>query len=291
MKAGKIARRMTRRSFRRKLIMFGASIFASLAITATGFATWVLSADASHKTEGGIDVASVSDSSVTIENIAFLDKNGDDPIRNFTFEPAANDETGRVHVDRDNNSEDMDVRLGWTIKNYQYVDTTFIEFKVPEGVYNAMQKGYLALPDAFAPQTNGDGLHVTETIDNVKYYVYQFNAPAISTSGNTADNLLAWTVNQTDSVTDVVFTLTLKFLWGDTFAGTNPSIYYDENVAGKAIDFDTVKKTLIDLKATIYGVSDLDKVTLLTKSAEEQNDFYATLVAPSYKVVVNTPLK
>ena len=291
MKAGKIARRMTRRSFRRKLIMFGASIFASLAITATGFATWVLSADASHKTEGGIDVASVSDASISIENVAFLDKNGEVPVRNFTFEPAANDNAGRVHVDKENNCEDMDVRIGWTIKNYQYVDTTFIEFKIPAGVYNAIQKGYLALPDSFAPQTNKEGEHVTETVENVTYYVYQFNAPAITANGKSPDEILAWSVNPSGAVTDVTFTLTLKFLWGDTFAGTNPSIYYDENVAGMAVDFDTVKSTLIDLKATIFGVPEAEKQALLTKTVEEQNNFYATKVAPSYKVVINATVK
>ena len=276
---------MTRRSFRRKLIMFGVSVFASLAITATGFATWVLSADASRNTEGGIEIASVSDASISIENLAFLDTNGQAPITNFKFEPAKDDDQGRVKTDGE--FEDMDIRIGWTIENYEYVASTFIEFKIPEGVYNAMQKGYLELPSSFARKNDSNGLHVIETVDSVNYYVYQFNAPAITASGNTPDELLSWTV----SGENVDFILTLKFNWGDAFANTNPSIYYDQNAEGLAADFDTVKATLIDIKATIFGLTEQEKQSLFTMRAEEQDAFYATKVAPRYKVVIHATVR
>ena len=276
---------MTRRSFRRKLIMFGVSVFASLAITATGFATWVLSADASRNTEGGIEIASVSDASISIENLAFLDTNGQAPITNFKFEPAKDDDQGRVKTDGE--FEDMDIRIGWTIENYEYVASTFIEFKIPEGVYNAMQKGYLELPSSFARKNDSNGLHVIETVDGVNYYVYQFNAPAITASGNTPDELLSWTV----SGENVDFILTLKFNWGDAFANTNPSIYYDQNAEGLAADFDTVKATLIDIKATIFGLTEQEKQSLFTMRAEEQDAFYATKVAPRYKVVIHATVR
>lgn len=322
MKTKKTSRRMTRRSFKRKLIMFGASIFASLAITATGFATWVLSTDASSKNEGGIEVASVSDAGVGIESIAFLDRNGDDPIRNFKFEPVAGDTTGRVRVDEDNNSEDMDVRLGWTVKNYQHIASSVIDFKIPEGVYNAIQKGYIALPAAFVQQTN-NGEPKTEVIDSVKYYLYKFTAPEITANGNTDDNILAWTVNQTQDVTDVTFVLTLKFVWGETFdgdgdgIGENPSIYYDkafsDSTKGIGVEYQTAKATLLDLKASIFNVTEADKSVALSKigdqttknsvsdkgimevlgamSAEEQNAFYSTKAAPKYKVVIHAIVK
>ena len=290
MKVTKIARRMTRRSFRRKLIMFGASIFASLAITATGFATWVLSADVSKKDEGGIEVASVSDASISIEDINFLDKDGEDPIKNFTFEPAMNDNSGRVKADKEGNCEDMDIRIAWKVKNYQYVDSCFVEFKLPAGVYNAIQKRYLALPESFGAKMDKNGVHVTETIDNVKYYVYELSSPVITENGNTEDGLLAWNVSKTGDVMDVNFTLTLKFEWGSAFQGTNPSIYYDENATGMATDFDTMKSTLIDLKATIFSISDADKQNLMNMSASEQNAFYSNKKV-SYKVVINATVK
>ncbi len=309
--------RLTRRSFRRKLVMFGVAIFASLSITATGFAAWVLSTDANREVEGGVELGSVSDAGVEIENLTFLDKNGDALIKNFKFEPAAGDVDGRVRADDKGNVEDMDIRIGWTIKNYQNVKATTLEFKVPQAIYNAIQKNYIAVPAAFVlrPTSDTNPTPKTESIDGITYYVYDYTVSAtIADSGSDGD--LSWTVDKSGSLLNVTFTLNLKFNWGAAFENSNPSLYYDtayaDTTKGVGVDDATVKRTLLDLKATMYGVQNSDKDTavgfidnadlkaqaqgktdildvLALMSAEEQDEFYDAIKdrSPVYKLVVH----
>ena len=64
--------KLTRKSYRRKLIMFGAAIFMSLALTATGFAAWVLSQDTSVDAGGNGEVGIVSDNELKITDLKYL---------------------------------------------------------------------------------------------------------------------------------------------------------------------------------------------------------------------------
>ncbi len=307
--------RLTRRSFRRKLVMFGVAIFASLSITATGFAAWVLSTDANREVEGGVELGSVSDAGVEIENLTFLDKNGDALIKNFKFEPAAGDVDGRVRADDKGNVEDMDILIGWTIKNYQNVAESRIDFKVPESIQNAIDKKYISLPAEFVLRTISEENTApdTEEIEGKTYYVYEFDASGIQQTGKKGD--LSYTYIQKNGITDVEFKLLLKFNWGEAFDKMNPSEYYDftygEDGKGDKVPYDEVKRTLLELKTTIYGVTDADiakaveqivdsdiKATAQGKtdildvlelmSVTEQDNFYAAInKAPSYKLVVN----
>ena len=305
MKMKKSIVRLTRRSFRRKLIMFGVSTFASLAITATGFAAWMLSADAMKETEGNVEVASVSDAGVEITDLVF------DGADNFKFEPAAEDYNGRVRLDEDGNSERMSLRLTWTIKNYHNVAQALVEFKIPESVKTSMDKGYLALPSEFTPKLSGE-THVTEELEGVKYYIYLFDASSV-VKNNKQSNILSFTVREENGLTNVDFVLNLKFNWGADFEGVNPSIYYDtaysDPTKGVGVAYADVKRTLIDLKASTYGVTDSNRDVALSKianadlreslknksiieilssmSVEEQNLFYNTIDAPTYKVVIH----
>lgn len=311
MKAKRHATRLTRRSFRRKLVMFGVSVFASLAITATGFAAWVLSTDAMAETEGGIEVGSVSDAGVEIKDLVFKDMDGDAPISNFKFEPAADDKDGRVRVDENGTSEDMDIRISWTVKNYHNVASSFIEFKIPATVQAAIDKGYLAMPTEFEKKLTEDTAknHVTEEIDGVTYYVYVCDASEIVKNNDIQNKALKFTVNKKDGITNVDFVLTLRFEWGTAFGGQNPSIYFDAKGAGAEVEYETVKETLLDLKACTFGITDANKAAALAKitnteiknsvkdkgiieilgamTVEEQDAFYADIAKPIYKVVVH----
>ena len=48
----KTAEHLTRRSFKRKIIAVGVSLFSALALFATGFASWVISSDATREQDG-----------------------------------------------------------------------------------------------------------------------------------------------------------------------------------------------------------------------------------------------
>ena len=141
--------RLTRSSYRRKLIMFGFSIFMSLALTATGFAAWVLSKDAVKDTEGQVQVGAVTEASIEISDIIFTDKDADSNVLDtFLIEPLESDTDGRVR----NNGvdfEDMDLNIQWTVTNYQLVGDFYVSFKLPEGVYKAIKANYITLPAGF----------------------------------------------------------------------------------------------------------------------------------------------
>ncbi len=322
MKISSKTKRLTRRSFRRKLIMFGASIFASLAVTATGFAAWVLSQDAVAETEGGVEVGSVSDVGVEIKDLEFL-KDGTTPINNFVFEPAKDDNDGRVRWDSKAQTpkyEDLDLNLSWTVTNYQNVTSSFIEFKVPANIQAAIDNGYISTPVGFTPVPKSEtetNVQKTEVIEGATYYIYQYTFSPITTTGH--DDVADWTVKDENGGKNIDFDFILKFNWGKEFSadgtegsiGQNPSVYYDSPYAdttrGDGVDIEVVKETLIRLKATIFGVTDADADAARSKmadssiatgltdiidilalmTAEEQDAFYETKSAPTYYFVVH----
>ena len=178
-KALGVGMRLTRKSYRRKLIMFGFSVFMSLALTATGFAAWVLSKDAVKNTEGQVQVGAVTEKTIEISDITFTKKDGNGAaIKSFLFEPAKDDSEGRVRwngVDFEN----MDLTIQWTIVNYQLVGDYYVEFKLPAGIYNAIEEGYITLSDSFTDTEK------TETVDDETYHIFKMDLPKdVKTSRN-----------------------------------------------------------------------------------------------------------
>ena len=88
--------KMTRKSYKRRKIILGVSLFSSVALVSTGFAAWVLASQAEATESGNITVGTVSDSSITISNVQFEGKDS------FIFEPKQDDTTGRVRNDGEN---------------------------------------------------------------------------------------------------------------------------------------------------------------------------------------------
>ena len=88
--------RLTRNSFKRKIIVFGVAIFMSVAMMATGFAAWVISTNA--KTEGSVsvDVATIEKGNLTIEmnETLFATKEGGAHKEKLTFGPDSADNEG-----------------------------------------------------------------------------------------------------------------------------------------------------------------------------------------------------
>ena len=90
--------KLTRNSYKRKIILFGVFVFMSIALISTGFAAWVMSADDKVEDDGNVDVGVVKDSTI---DIIFDDE---DYIKNFEFlfEPAAGDvkaDGNRFHLE------------------------------------------------------------------------------------------------------------------------------------------------------------------------------------------------
>lgn len=132
--------KMTRKSYKRRKIILGVSLFSSVALVSTGFAAWVLASQAEAEKTGNITVGTVSDSSIKISNVQFKDGND-----SFVFEPKEDDEAGRVRNDGVN-FENLSVTVTGEISPNTYVSSATIEMEVPEGITAAIGKNYLVLP-------------------------------------------------------------------------------------------------------------------------------------------------
>ena len=71
--AVKVGAKITRNHFKRKIITIGVSIFTTLAISASGFAAWVLSASAQKEDTGNVTVGVVEKSEIVITDLDFTD--------------------------------------------------------------------------------------------------------------------------------------------------------------------------------------------------------------------------
>ena len=274
--------RLTRKSYRRKLIMFGASIFMSLALVATGFAAWVLSKDAQVQDNGSVEVGKITESNIEIEGITFVKDGKGNDIKNFVFEPQEGDTAGRVRNDGVN-FEDMDIVLSWTVSNYQIVGDLFVEFKIPANVQSAIDAGYLSLPVADGQFVKQPG---TETIAEKVYYVYKLNiGKGLSETGTIGTDLLSYKVTDVDGIKSIDCTLTLKFNWGSVFGGQNPGVYYDSDETGKEVDYDTVKDNLYKFKTTLHGIAYDDAFKALSDT--EKDAKYTANPIDNYIVVIN----
>ena len=259
----------------------------SLALVATGFAAWVLSNNAEKQENGAVEIAAVTESSISISDISFIKDNNDQVSEDtFIFEPLASDTLGRVRYDGTSEPENMDVKITWTIDNYQIVGDLFVDFKVPATVYDAVEAGYLALPAEFVEQ--GD----TE-IEGKSYKIFRYTiqsaAGTITGDGNKGDNILSYeTTKDGDTVIAVTFTMNIAFSWGAEFDGLNPGIYYDnayeDLTKGANIDYATVKDTLNTLKATIHGI---DPEEYLELEEDAQKELCRENPVANYFVVIN----
>lgn len=298
--------RLTRRSYRRKLIMFGVSIFMSLALVATGFAAWILSNDANQQKSGAVEIAAVHEESVDIGDITFVKDDANDEKEKadqFTFEPLKGDTNGRVRYDGKSHPENLDVKFKWYIDNYQVLGAIFVDFKIPTTVYTAIEKGWIELDMKEGLDTTGFELVGDESIktgeNNVSYkvlrYYVQTQQGAISAEGSSSDNVVSYTVEKTgDVVTKVNFTMNIKFSWGEEFDHRNPGVYYDtpseDPLYGANIDYKDVKKTLNEFKATIHGLTldpEFSINTFVGLSENDQQELYDENPVPKYYIVIN----
>lgn len=275
--------RLTRSSYKRKLIMFGVSIFTALALSATGFAAWVLSQDAKGTVDGNITVGAIDEANIAITNLAFT--SGMDA---FVFEPREDDEDGRVRNDGVN-FESLTAEINWSLSNYQSVGEITVDLKLPASVKAAIDANYLALPAGMTLLTDASSNPVTETIEEKTYYVARYTiAAGLTASGNLTDgastpnNIGEYTVTETDDIKNATFTLGLTFGWGSAFNYENPGVYFDTTAA--SADYNTVKSTLLTFKLMLHGVT--YDATHLEMSEEALDAIYAANPIPNFQILV-----
>lgn len=273
--------RLTRNSYKRKIIVFGVLVFMSIALISTGFAAWIMSSDAKENVDGNVTVGVVSDSSISFENIEVYVANGaascdtlitdQDPATagiqgaNFNFEPLKDDKTGRVRYDG-TSFENISIRVKGNLTGADSIGAFTYTLAIPYSVFCAAQKGYITLPNL---DFNSDPAPVAGSAKGEgDYYIVP---------NGSEDPAIVELYGKIDLNTGNTFDLTLSFGWGATFKNMNPSVYYDENADGLAIDDSTVKSTLEDMRAWVMGYNEHPDYLDASKKADFIENYVGTL--------------
>lgn len=153
--------KLTRNSYKRKIILFGVIVFMSIALISTGFAAWVMSQEKKQSTSGNVTVGAVTEGNIEIT----LDEL---TVKDFKFEPKKGDDTGRVRSDG-TNFESLTVTVTGTIKNTQFLKEATIKMNVKDAVKQAETAGYIILPECANSEVV---LTLTESGTNEKKFSY-----------------------------------------------------------------------------------------------------------------------
>lgn len=199
-----MTKRQTRKSYKRKKIILGVCLFASVALVSTGFAAWVLSTQQEVNADGNISVGTVTGQAIEIKNVTIDDKtpgsNGKVDA-NFVFD-SKDDNEGRVQ--KESNQTEFE-KLSIVVKgeitpaNFVKQESASISIQLPSGVVDAISKNYINIPTGFTK---------------------------VESETNTYSKKLNLSTKEEDS-TILVFEETIAFTWGTFFEGVNPCEYYD----------------------------------------------------------------
>ena len=210
-------KKLTRRAYNRKIMMFGAAIFMSVAMISTGFAAWLISSADPVNLETPVTVAIVTDETVkiTVDNwdgetwtgdVLSFDADNTDDASKQSGETRAKDLI-MFSGDAETEGANLTMTLSGTVTNVQNLaDNAALSISVvlPESIQNAITAGYLVAP---AGWTNTAG---TLTKDIAK-----------SALTGAAD-------------TSKTFSETITFTWGAAFGNVNPCFFYDSDKTGTA---------------------------------------------------------
>ena len=234
--------KITRNSYKRKIIMFGIMLFVSIALISTGFATWVLSTQAKKDGSGNVTVGSVTDASFEITFDSISDQYGNiikEEELNFSFEPTKGDETGRVRWNG-TDCENLVLIFEGKVSNYDYLGTFNVEMTVSNDIRKLVTgeadeaAEYITLPSCAT--SGGKYIYASPTTTGV--------------SVETGDGIEF--IPQEDGTAK--FKYTIAFGWGKKFGNVNPSEYYDSDAGSGVTDAD-VKATL----EAFYALMDTTK--------------------------------
>ena len=165
--------KLTRNSYKRKIILFGVIVFMSIALISTGFAAWVMSQEKKQSTSGNVSVGAVTEGNIEV----ILDEL---TVKDFKFEPKESDTTGRVRNDN-TNFESLTVTVTGTIKNTQFLKEATIKMNVKDAVKQAETAGYIILPECANSEVV---LTLTESGTNEKKFSYDITFKWGSKFGN-----------------------------------------------------------------------------------------------------------
>lgn len=253
----------TKKSGQRKAFAVGIAAFASVCLIATGFAAWVISAKAEEKKTGNVNIGTVAESNVKINNASFGE--GKDKL---SFNPEANDTTGRVRYDG-TNAESRSLRIRGDVGPERFVTS----FKIRLDIAKEQAK---------------EGSEATEWVadeDANQRFVEAQNKNYITLPncfGQEVDIIDQGAYKKSSSITNeshASFDYTRDFEWGSVFGGINPGRYYDEDAVGKNKSDAEVSSTLNDFSNILRGTTASTTPSEGTTLTDGNLTFLVTLTA------------
>lgn len=229
-------KKFTRRSYNRKLIVFGISLLAAVGLISTGFSAWVMSAVTNADADASVNVGIIQDASVVVtvdqwQDGAWTPLDGE---KLLSFDAPKND-GGRLRGNADDD-ENLSMVISGKVQNGSVLNaeggSLSMSIALPVGLKEAIALNYIKLAAGTA-YSNGvvtvqmSALHYEET--------------------------------EADDGDTYQFSYTLAFEWGSFFGGVNPAVFYDSaehmrveagegddtvDVYGKTISDETMKKDM-----------------------------------------------
>lgn len=283
-------KKTTRKSFSRKAIVAVVSVFLTISLTAVGFASWLISNDASTNGTGNVKASNVSDAilGVTIEKA--------DDLGTINFGPLKSDTEGNIRYDTDEaeDFESLEITVGGKINKFATLKLMEIKIQVPDSVIAAAGYGLVA----------GSETDYEVKTDLPKYITLP--AGAADKNGNliVPANKVEYQATDTNVFTAVegdaaTFSFTVTFGWGDLFRYKNPGKYLDNEIADKQVDnedallkiakAENTTATYTTLKAE--AKRDILRAMKVALTGAADYEAAAAAAAPKFTVVVNAKAK
>ena len=254
-------RKITRRSYNRKLIVLGLAIFLAFGMISTGFAAWLISSAATVDADAPVEVDKIVDESFELI-IDQLDAEGKwkADADKISFDAKQNDTTGRVKF-QENGTGDAGEQLNLTLSGKVTNVAALGQQPETTGDKNEI-KIEIALPETIKAA-------ITAKYLTVKYTVGTGGSDVALPANNTI-----WVA---PNAVDGTFSITLKFGWGEKFNFKNPCEYYDLDETGKTVTDTDMKDQLAAFRGMLVEATDEENA--LTKPYDGPITFTVTAAA------------
>lgn len=213
-------KKLTRRAYNRKIMMFGAAIFMSIAMISTGFAAWLISSVENANATAPVTVATISDEVVkvtvdqwTLKEDSTTEYEWSGKILSFDADAADTKDAREQNEKRDviyysdkdgGEGEQLVLEITGTVSNSGSLNEAkplTVEVLLPQSLADAIRLGYLATPAGYDANTRTITKDITALTDKV-----------------TTDNLKEYDAS-------------ITFAWGSFFKEVNPCYFYDSDLS------------------------------------------------------------
>ena len=258
--------KITRKSYQRKKIIMGITLFGAVGLVSTGFAAWVLSAGTSVPQQATLNAGTVDNTNMKF-SAPVIYKTGDGTkasINTFSFQPKLEDNQGRIKSKAGDPDELLSLTVETTLTNAQNLGRLYVRTEIlnQDGQYTkvdeedpnsevwttnvalAASKGYIVLPESIDAEID---LYTRDADDAMNEAVTRPGMNEISI--DTANNNLA------------SISYEFKFEWGAFFGGMNPCLFFDSSTA-ESTKTHEVENVDVPMKGTDFSMEEIEDVLL-----------------------------